>query len=52
MFRNFGESSIKQKAKRLFVEKFKEEAGSAGVLLDEAKLYIGVAHKPMIKAEG
>ena len=46
MFRNFGDPSIKKEAKRLFIEKFTEEAGSDGVLLDEAKMYIGVAYKP------
>jgi hypothetical protein len=29
----------------LFVERFVEEAGEEGVLVDEAKMYIGVAAK-------
>lgn len=45
MFRNFGDASVRDEAKRLFVERFAEEAGSAGMLLDEAKMYIGVAYR-------
>lgn len=45
MFRNFGVGSVRDKAKRLFVERFVEEAGEEGVLVDEAKMYIGVAVK-------
>jgi SAM-dependent methyltransferase len=45
MFRNFGVGSIRDQAKRLFVERFVEEAGEEGVLVDEAKMYIGVAVK-------
>ncbi|PWY69116.1 S-adenosyl-L-methionine-dependent methyltransferase [Aspergillus heteromorphus CBS 117.55] len=45
MFRNFGDPAIKDRANRLFVEKFVEEAGSEGVLLDEAKMYMGIAYK-------
>ncbi|KAI9935107.1 hypothetical protein ASPWEDRAFT_117672 [Aspergillus wentii DTO 134E9] len=45
MFRNFGDPSIKDEAKRLFIERFREEAGPVGVLLDEAKMYFGVAYK-------
>lgn len=46
MYRNFGEPSVREEAKRLFVEAFKEEAGNEGVLLDEAKMYMAVAYKP------
>ncbi|KAL4894957.1 S-adenosyl-L-methionine-dependent methyltransferase [Aspergillus ambiguus] len=46
MFRNFGEPAIRDEARRLFVGKFAEKAGSSGVLLDEAKMYFGVAYKP------
>ncbi|RHZ43253.1 class I SAM-dependent methyltransferase [Aspergillus thermomutatus] len=45
MFRNFGWEGIRDEAKRLFVERFVEEAGQEGVLVDEAKMYIGVAVK-------
>ncbi|GIJ85690.1 hypothetical protein Asppvi_004552 [Aspergillus pseudoviridinutans] len=45
MFRNFGEGTVRDRAKRLFVERFVEEAGEEGVLVDEAKMYIGVAVK-------
>jgi SAM-dependent methyltransferase len=45
MFRNFGVGSVRDQAKRLFVERFVEEAGEEGVLVDEAKMYIGVAAK-------
>ncbi|OOF98412.1 hypothetical protein ASPCADRAFT_142604 [Aspergillus carbonarius ITEM 5010] len=45
MFRNFGDPAIRDEAKRLFVEKFVEEAGSLGVLIDEAKMYMAVAYK-------
>ncbi|KAG2016724.1 hypothetical protein GB937_006204 [Aspergillus fischeri] len=42
MFRNFGVGSIRDQAKRLFDETFVEEAGEEGVLVDEAKMYIGL----------
>ncbi|KAF7156070.1 hypothetical protein CNMCM5623_009212 [Aspergillus felis] len=45
MFRNFGEGRVRDRAKRLFIERFVEEAGEEGVLVDEAKMYIGVAVK-------
>jgi ubiquinone/menaquinone biosynthesis C-methylase UbiE len=45
MFRNFGVEGVRGKAKRLFVERFVKEAGEEGVLVDEAKMYIGVAVK-------
>ncbi|PYH96937.1 S-adenosyl-L-methionine-dependent methyltransferase [Aspergillus ellipticus CBS 707.79] len=45
MFRNFGDPAIKDEAKRLFIKKLAEEAGPSGVLLDEAKMYMGVAYK-------
>ncbi|KAF4201775.1 hypothetical protein CNMCM8927_001048 [Aspergillus lentulus] len=45
MFRNFGAGSVRDEAKRLFVQRFVEEAGEEGVLVDEAKMYIGVAVK-------
>ncbi|PWY67592.1 S-adenosyl-L-methionine-dependent methyltransferase [Aspergillus sclerotioniger CBS 115572] len=47
MFRNFGRPAIRDEAKRLFVEKFTEEAGLSGVLIDEAKMYMAVAHKDL-----
>ncbi|PLB46630.1 S-adenosyl-L-methionine-dependent methyltransferase [Aspergillus steynii IBT 23096] len=46
MYRNFGEPSVREEARRLFVEVFKEEAGAEGVLLDEAKMYMAVGYKP------
>lgn len=46
MYRNFGDPSVREEAKRLFVERFSEEAGSSGILLDEAKMYFGVGYKP------
>lgn len=45
MFRNFGDSGVRDEAKRLFVERFAEEAGAEGVLVDEAKMYLAVAYK-------
>ncbi|KAI9043038.1 class I SAM-dependent methyltransferase [Aspergillus affinis] len=45
MYRNFGEPSVREEAKRLFVEAFEQEAGAEGVLLDEAKMYMAVAYK-------
>ncbi|KAH8422537.1 class I SAM-dependent methyltransferase [Aspergillus melleus] len=45
MYRNFGEPSVREEAKRLFVEAFKQEAGAEGVLLDEARMYMAVAYK-------
>ncbi|KAF9891814.1 hypothetical protein FE257_003298 [Aspergillus nanangensis] len=47
MYRNFGDSSVREEARRLFVEEFTREAGPGGVLLDEAKMYIGVAYRPL-----
>jgi ubiquinone/menaquinone biosynthesis C-methylase UbiE len=44
MFRNFGVGRVRDEAKRLFVQRFVGEAGE-GVLVDEAKMYIGVAVK-------
>lgn len=46
MYRNFGEPSIREEAKRLFIEAFKAEAGLERVLLDEAKMYMAVGFKP------
>ncbi|RDH34012.1 S-adenosyl-L-methionine-dependent methyltransferase [Aspergillus welwitschiae] len=45
MFRNFGDSGVRDEAKRLFVKRFAEEAGAEGVLVDEAKMYLAVAYK-------
>ncbi|GKZ19488.1 hypothetical protein AbraIFM66951_011099 [Aspergillus brasiliensis] len=45
MFRNFGGEGIRGEARRLFVERFAEEAGAEGVLVDEAKMYMAVAYK-------
>ncbi|PYI04383.1 S-adenosyl-L-methionine-dependent methyltransferase [Aspergillus sclerotiicarbonarius CBS 121057] len=45
MFRNFGDPAFREEAKRLFVEKFVEKAGPSGALIDEAKMYMAVAHK-------
>ncbi|RAL04233.1 class I SAM-dependent methyltransferase [Aspergillus ibericus CBS 121593] len=49
MFGNFGNPAIRDEAKRLFVEKFAEEAGPSGVLIDEAKMYMAVARRPPCK---
>jgi hypothetical protein len=43
MFRNFGEGGVRDRAKRLIVERSVEEAGEEGVLVDEVKMYIGVS---------
>ncbi|PYH73252.1 class I SAM-dependent methyltransferase [Aspergillus vadensis CBS 113365] len=45
MFRNFGDSRVRSEAKKLFVERFAEEAGAEGVLVDEAKMYMAVAYR-------
>jgi hypothetical protein len=45
MFRNFGHPAMRDKAKQPLVAKFAEEAGSAGVMMNELKSYIGVAYK-------
>ena len=48
MFRNFGQpAAVKEKAKRLFVERFAAMAGSDGLVHDEVGCYMGIARKGM-----
>ncbi|KAL8993868.1 MAG: hypothetical protein Q9169_006023 [Polycauliona sp. 2 TL-2023] len=45
MFRNFGESAVRETAKDLFVARFKEMADENGTVHEEVKFYMGIAKK-------
>ena len=45
MFRIHGDSTIKEKAKTLFVEKLKDMAGSDGMVHEEVRFYMAIALK-------
>ncbi|KAL8786516.1 MAG: hypothetical protein Q9213_002743 [Squamulea squamosa] len=45
MFRIFGEPAIKEKAKKLFVDNFRNMAGEDGMVHEEVCFYMGVARK-------
>ncbi|KAI4277766.1 MAG: hypothetical protein LQ337_001524 [Flavoplaca oasis] len=45
MFRKLGDVEIKEKAKELFVERFREMADQDGVVREEVRFYTGIARK-------
>ncbi|KAL8673508.1 MAG: hypothetical protein Q9168_002065 [Polycauliona sp. 1 TL-2023] len=45
MFRNFGENAVREKAKELFVARFREMAGEDGLVHEEVGFYMGIARK-------
>ncbi|KAL8856239.1 MAG: hypothetical protein Q9178_007156 [Gyalolechia marmorata] len=45
MFRLFGEPAIKEKAKGLFVDNFRNMAGEDGLVHEEVRFYMGIARK-------
>ncbi|KAL9012202.1 MAG: hypothetical protein Q9180_009120, partial [Flavoplaca navasiana] len=47
MFRKLGDLEIKEKAKELFVERFREMADEDGVVREEVRFYIGIARRDL-----
>ncbi|KAL8874897.1 MAG: hypothetical protein Q9198_006674 [Flavoplaca austrocitrina] len=47
MFRKLGGLEIKEKAKELFVERFREMADQDGVVREEVRFYMGIARKDL-----
>ena len=45
MFRNIGEPAIKDKAKKLFVDKIRGMAEEDGMVHEEVRFYMGIARK-------
>lgn len=46
MFRKFGDSSIKDRAEQLFIDRFRQMADPNGLVHEEARFHVGIAHKP------
>ncbi|KAL9637113.1 MAG: hypothetical protein Q9204_001997 [Flavoplaca sp. TL-2023a] len=47
MFRKLGDLEIREEAKELFVERFREMAGQDGVVREEVRFYMGIARKEL-----
>ena len=47
MFRKLGDLETKEKAKELFVERFREVADEDGVVREEVRFYMGIARKEL-----
>ncbi|KAL9023535.1 MAG: hypothetical protein Q9180_008194, partial [Flavoplaca navasiana] len=47
MFRKLGDLEVKEKAKELFVERFREMADQDGVVREEVRFYMGIARKEL-----
>ncbi|KAL8841959.1 MAG: hypothetical protein Q9176_002895 [Flavoplaca citrina] len=45
MFRRFGDLDVKEKAKELFVARFREMADQVGLVREEVRFYMGIARK-------
>ena len=46
MFTAFGKENVRDKARDLFVRKFKEKVGEEGILRDENAFYVAIGRKP------
>ncbi|OAL39898.1 hypothetical protein AYO20_00810 [Fonsecaea nubica] len=46
MFKDFGRTDIREKARRLFVQKFTETAGTKDIIDEETRYWVTVATKP------